>query len=151
MLPCLRLLAFVLATVAGAAQAQGAGGLYIAGGDFGLAAALDQALANNPRPAGRFFVLVLPSAQPAAGDAAALALLAKARARGGEILACRRDVAAGNLIPTRLGSPVAEVRGWPPFEGGTQMLPGTDFYPGESPATLPAAHGLLRRLRSACS
>lgn len=151
MLPRSSLLACLFATFAGAAQAQGAGGLYIAGGDFGLNAALEQALANNPRPDGRFFVLVLPAAQPAAGDAATRALLTQARARGGEIMACRRDVVAGALDPARLGGPVTVVRGWPPVEGGVQMVPGTNLYPGESAATLPAAHELLRRLRSACS
>ena len=152
----LKLLGAALATIALAAPAaaQDAGGLYIAGPQIGLVTALEQALAANPQPGGRFFVLVLPPAQEAlAGPAGAGArqLLQQVRQRGGEVLACRRDIESRAIAPAQLGSPLTVVRGWPALEGGLPMIPGTDFYPGDDPAKFPPSHVQMRRLRSACS
>lgn len=136
------------------AAAQDTGGLYIAGPQIGLSQALDQALASNPNPGARFYVLVLPPAQQAlAGpDGATLRQqLQQVRQRGGKVLACRSDIDNEGFDPIELGSPVAVVRGWPVLEGGFKMIPGTDFYPGDDPANFPPSHVQMRRLRSACS
>jgi len=141
-----------LATAA-SAWAQGPGGLYIGGDEVSLSASLQQALTNNPAPGGRFFVLVLPAAQAALNSPEGARLrqqLALVRERGGAVLVCRRDVASGAFSPSLLGGPATEVRGWP-VPGGEQLLPGSFYYPGESPASLPEAHDLLKRLRSTCS
>ncbi|MEG2155753.1 MAG: hypothetical protein RRY41_12320 [Burkholderiaceae bacterium] len=143
----------LLAGLAAPAVAQDAGGLYIAGPQIELGVALNQALAANPSP-GRFYLLVLPPAQEALagpGGAALRQLLATARERGGEVLICRSDIDSRAIAPGSLGSPVTVVRGWPSLEGGLQMIPGTDFYPGDDPAKFPPSHVQMRRLRSACS
>lgn len=151
MKPCL----IFAAALAGAATAwaQGPGGLYIGGDEVSLSASLQQALTNNPAPGGRFFVLVLPAAQSALSSAEGPGLrrqLALVRERGGSVLVCRRDVASGAIKPSLLGGAVTEVRGWP-MPGGEQFVPGSFYYPGESPESLPEAHDLLKRLRSTCS
>lgn len=151
MKPCL-IFAAALATAA-SAWAQGPGGLYIAGDDVDLAASLQEALASNPAPSGRFFVLVLPAAQDALLSSEGPGLreqLARVRERGGSILVCRRDVAKGVIQPSLLGGAVTEVRGWP-VPDGEQLIPGSFYYPGEAPASLPESHDLLKRLRSTCS
>ena len=150
-----RLLALVfVACAAVPAQAQNAGGLYVAGAGFSFAQAARQALSENPGGAVRFFVLVLPPATDAlaasGASAEALELRAQVQARGGSLLVCRRDVAAGAMPAAGLMPGVQVVRGWPQ-PGGPQLTANTDYYPDENPAALPTATDLLHRLRATCS
>lgn len=153
-LPASLLALFFLSWTALPAQAQNAGGLYVAGAGFSFAQAARQALSENPGGGGRFFVLVLPPATDAlaasGASAEALELRAQVQARGGSLLVCRRDVAAGAMPAAGLMPGVQVVRGWPQ-PGGPQLAANSDYYPDESPAALPAATDVLHRLRAACS
>lgn len=135
------------------AHAQNAGGLYIAGAGFSFVQAARQALAESGSR-GKFFLLVLPPATEAlaasGASAEAVDLRSQIQARGGSLLVCRRDVAAGAMPAAGLIPGVQVVRGWPQ-PGGPQPAPNSDFYPDENPAALPAATDLLHRLRATCS
>jgi hypothetical protein len=149
-----RLAALVCAALLGPpALAQNTGGLFIAGGGgFGFAQAARQALAKGGGAGS--FVLVLPPATDAlaasGASAEAVDLRKQLMAAGGSLLVCRRDVTAGAVPAAGLMPGVQIVRGWPQ-PGGPQLVPNTNFYPDENPASLPAATDLLQRLRSACS
>lgn len=147
-----RLLFLLSYAVASAAGAQGSGGLYIAGGNFEFAQAIERALAQHPNPS-RFFVL-------ATGDAVrglsvvAPPELVEARnqgtARGAVYLVCRRDIEREVFSLNDLVSGVIPVRGWPP-PGSNELSDGKNYYSGEDPANLPKSTELLRRLRATCS
>ncbi len=138
--------------MATAASAQGAGGLYVAGGGFDFTQAIERALAQNPTPS-KFFVL-------ATGDAVrGLSVVARPEwvevrnrgaARGAVYLVCRRDVEREAFQLTDLISGVVAVKGWP-APGSGELPEGTNYYRGEDPANLPSSNELLRRLRSTCS
>ncbi|MDQ3188278.1 MAG: hypothetical protein M3Q28_05170 [Pseudomonadota bacterium] len=142
----------VSCAIATAAGAQGSGELYIAGANFDFAQAVERAVAQHP-VSSKFFVL-------ATGDAVrglsvvASAELVEARsvgaARGAVYLVCRRDIDRELFRLTDLVSGVVAVRGWPPA-GSSELPSGSNYYPGEDPATLPKSTELLRRLRSTCS
>ncbi len=147
-----RLLVLLLCAIATAAGAQGSGGLYIAGGNFDFAQAIDRAVAQNPTPS-KFFVL-------ATGDAVrglsvvAPPELVEARnlgaARGAVYLVCLRDIEREVFRMDDLVSGVVAVKGWPP-PGSNELPDGTIHYRNEDPANLPKSMELLRRLRSTCS
>jgi hypothetical protein len=148
-------LVLALATIAfvPAAAAQGAGGLYVADGQFGFSAAVGQALADNPVP-GRFFVLAVPPATQAllatgstSGDAG---LRERALASGAQFLVCRRDVQSGSVVPAALVPGGAVAWGWPQGPDAPAPDP-NNLFPGESASQFPASMELLRRIRSTCS
>ena len=134
------------------ASAQQEGGLYVADDAFTFQAAAERALAQNPRGA-RFFVLVLPP-QTAALRAAATGPSATLRQRviaaNGVLLVCQRDIDAGRVDAAELAAGVVAARGWPP-KGSSELATGQRYFAGENPAQLPAADEALRRLRSTCS
>jgi len=148
-------LVLALATLAfaPAAAAQGAGGLYVADGQFGFSAAVGQALADNPVP-GRFFVLVVPPATQgllATGSTSGDANLRdRALASGAQFLVCRRDVQNGSVVPAGLIPGVAVAWGWPQGPDAPAPDP-NNLFPGESASQFPASLELVRRIRSTCS
>lgn len=147
-----RWLGLLLYAIATAAGAQGSGGLYVAGGGFDFAKAIERALAQHPTPS-KFFVL-------ATGDAVrglsvvAPPELVEARnlgaARGAVYLVCLRDIERDLFRLNELVSGVVAVKGWPP-PGSNELPEGSSYYRGEDPANLPNSTELLRRLRSTCS
>lgn len=145
----LALLLYVFTT---AADAQGGGGLYIAGGGLGFAQTVERAVAQNPTPS-QFFVLVTGDALRGLSVVAPPELV-EARnlgaSRGAVYLVCRRDIEGEVVRLSDLVSGVVAVRGWP-APGSDELPPGTNYYRGEDPSSLPKATELLRRLRSTCS
>ncbi len=142
-------LLFVFTT---AANAQGGGGLYIAGANFGFTQTVERAVAQNPAPS-RFFVLVTGDALRGLSVVAPPELV-EARnlgaGRGAVYLVCRRDIEREVIRLSDLVSGVVVVRGWP-APGSDELPEGTSYYRGEDPSSLPKAADLLRRLRSTCS
>ena len=138
--------------VAAPAAAQGAGGLYVAGGGFGFTQTIERAVAQNPAPS-RFFVLVTKDALRGLTQLAP-ADMVEARnvgARSGAIyLVCRRDIEGEQISLNDLVSGVVPVRGWPP-PWSNELPEGAPYYRDEDPSVLPKASDLLRRLRSTCS
>ncbi|MBA2411327.1 MAG: hypothetical protein H0V63_00675 [Burkholderiaceae bacterium] len=138
--------------IASAAGAQGSGELYIAGANFDFAQAVERAVAQHPASS-KFFVLATGDAVRGLSVVASPELV-EARgvgaARGAVYLVCRRDIERELFRLTDLVSGVVAVRGWPPA-GSSELPSGSNYYPGEDPATLPKSTELLRRLRSTCS
>lgn len=153
--PALRALFAALAlALAPCALGQGPGGLYVAGVNFTLTQAVVEALADNPAPQGRFFILALP---PATADLAASGVAAEvvrlrgeAVARGAQFLVCRRDVAKGLVDPARLVPGVGIVWGWSSDRDAPQP-DARGLFPGEEASWLPESQELVRRIRSACA
>lgn len=145
-------LALLLCVFTTAADAQGGGGLYIAGGSFGFAQTVERAVGQNPTPS-RFFVLATGEALRGLSVVAPPELV-EARnlgARAGAVyLVCRRDIDGEVVRVSDLVSGVVAVRGWP-APGSDELPAGTSYYRGEDPSSLPKAAELLRRLRSTCS
>jgi hypothetical protein len=142
-----------LAASAPVAQAQGPGGLYVAGIDFTFANAVKQGLADNRKP-GRFIVLVVPPATRAllaeGAPPADVQLRKTAAARGGQFVVCRRDVESGAVLPANLVPGVGVVWGWTKNPNAPQMGP-NGLFPDESPAYFPYDANLIRRMRSICA
>ncbi len=135
------------------ASAQGAGGLYIASGQYSFANAVRQGLADNPG-GGRFYVLAVPPATQALLASGAnpedADLRSRAREAGVQFLVCRRDVQNGSVISGNLVPGVGVVWGWP--EGPDAPAPdANNLFPGESASEFPASMELMRRIRSTCS
>ena len=134
------------------AQARDEGGLYIAGYGFSFQAAAERALSQN-RGGQRFFLLTLPDQADALrrqASPAQVRLRQRVIAGNGVLLVCQRDLDNGRLNAATLVPEVVAVRGW--SDTVRQQLPGDQrLFPGENPATLPAANEALRRLRSTCS
>lgn len=147
-----RSLSLLLCCVVTAASAQSEGGLYIAGGNFDFAQAIDRAVAQHPTPS-RFFVLVTGDAVRALSVVAPPELV-EARnlgaKQGAVYLVCRRDIERELFRMNELISNVTAVRGWPP-PGSNELPDGKSYYPNEDPSNLPKSTDLLRRLRATCS
>ncbi len=132
-------------------EPEAGGNLYVAGNGFDFPSTSERAAAQNPTT--RFFLLVV-------GDAIRyLSLTAPpelvevrnrvARTRV-QFLVCQRSLDDGQWKLSDLVPGTVAVRGWPP--AGSNALPsGSNYYPGEDPATLPWSMETLRRLRSTCS
>lgn len=150
MVKCLLVLGWCLA--AGAAFAQGSGGLYVAGGNFDFTQALERALAQHPAPS-KFFVLATGGAVRGLSVIAPPELVEvrnRGAARGAVYLVCQRDIEREVFQLTDLVSGVVAVKGWP-APGSSELPEGTNYYRGEEPSNLPGSTELLRRLRSTCS
>ena len=119
------LLLFVFTTAAGA---QGGGGLYIAGANFGFVQTVERAVAQNPAPS-RFFVLATGEALRGLSVVAPPELV-EARnlgaSRGAVYLVCRRDIEQEVVRSSDLVSSVVVVRGWP-APGSNELPEGTSY------------------------
>ncbi|MCX7892188.1 MAG: hypothetical protein N2544_07475 [Burkholderiales bacterium] len=151
---CRNLLAALVFLASPCALAQGAGGLYIAGVNFTFTQAVSQALADNPAPQGRFFILAMP---PATADLAASGPATdvvrqrnEALARGAQFLVCRRDVQRGVVDPATLIPGVGVVWGWSSDPNAPQP-DASGLFPGEQAGWLPQSAELARRIRSTCA
>ncbi|MGH6609913.1 MAG: hypothetical protein ACRECQ_06635 [Burkholderiaceae bacterium] len=147
-----RWLALSLFAVVAIAAAQGTGGLYIAGSNFGFAQTVERAVAQNPTPS-KFFVLAVGEAVRGLSVVAPPELV-EARnlgaKQGAVYLVCRRDIEREVFQLTDLVSGVVPVRGWP-APGSNELPEGKKYYANEDPSNLPNSNELLRRLRATCS